>query len=71
MRVLITDESSHSLEARNVLEAQKIDFTEVSVEKISFSSGAMPVLLAPEGRFEGIASVSMYVRAEMNGVHKK
>ncbi len=71
LRVLVTDESSFSLKAKEILKIGKIGFTELSCDSVSSSSSTPPYLLAPEGRFEGVQSVSMYVRAEKNGIHKR
>jgi hypothetical protein len=70
MRILITDDSTNCLEAIEMLKAMKIDFFQISIDKISQSNFEVPTLLAPEGRFEGINLVKMYSKAEKNGFHK-
>ena len=71
MRVLITDGSPNSLEAAEDLRKKKISFVELSIEKISQVDFKVPMLLAPEGRFEGVNLVKAYSKAEVNGFHKK
>ena len=71
MRILITDRTKSSQEAVENLKKMKVSFVEISVEKISPVNFKIPVLLAPEGRFEGVESVKMYLKAERNGFNKK
>ena len=71
MRVLITDDSPNSREASEDLRKKKIVFIEIPIEKISQVDFEVPLLLAPEGRFEGVNLVKAYSKAEENGFHKK
>ncbi len=70
LRVLITDESRHSREAKDTLVAMDIPFYEISIDRISANNYKIPTLLTPEGTFEGIELVKVYSVAEKNGFHK-
>lgn len=70
MRILVTDRSEKSREALDTLEEMKIDFFEITIEKIARINFEVPLLLAPEGRFEGLDLVKMYSKAEKNGFHE-
>ena len=66
MRVLITDGSRHSHEAKETLQQMEISFLEISIDRISSNHLKIPTLLTPEGTFEGVDLVKMYSTAEKN-----
>ena len=71
MRILIVENTASSRKAFEMLKKRRIEFTEIHVEDLTQVNFHIPLLLAPEGKFEGLDLVQIYANAELNGFHKK
>ena len=71
MRFLVVDKSKESQQAIRILKDKQINFEVIPIEQSFTNNFKVPLLLTPEGRFEGIDLVRTYTKAEENGFHKK